>query len=214
MESLSIPAVSEIRSVQDEIEFHLRDLTASIDWAALFGNAGPLEIEIGSGKGRFLIQSALAHPDIHYVGIERSLHYFRIARERVLRQGLTNVRLLRDDAGYFVQKFIPDASVTAYHVYFPDPWPKKRHWKRRLFTPDFVDRVERTLTPGGTIDLATDHDAYFEEIVRLLDGAPGLRRMAELPERVRRLGPGITNFEAKYLAEGRPIYRAAYRRDG
>lgn len=192
--------------------FHVADLNGRVDWASMFGNGNPVEIEIGCGKGRFLIHSAMTFPHINYIGIERARKYFRIMRDRAAKRELMNVRLLCDDAAYFVTWCVPDASITAYHVYFPDPWPKKRHRKRRLFKPDFVTQVERTLIGEGTIDIASDYEEYFQEIVGLLDAAPGLIRMEDLPERVRALGAGMTNFEVKYAAEGRPIFRAAYKK--
>lgn len=152
----------------------------------------------------------MQYPDVNYLGIERSLHYFRIVKERVAKRA--NVRLLYDDASYVVRTFIPDRSITAYHVYFPDPWPKKRHRKRRLFQGDFPARVDRTLCVGGTIDIATDFEEYFNEMTSLLDACRGLRRRPDLPERVRLLGTGLTHFEVKYTAAGRSIYRAAFQK--
>ncbi|MBM3263607.1 MAG: tRNA (guanosine(46)-N7)-methyltransferase TrmB [candidate division Zixibacteria bacterium] len=196
------------------VEFFVRDLDPSLCWADLFGNDDLVEIEIGSGKGRFITRSAERYPYVNYVGIERSLHYFREALARVEKEGLSNVRLLRDDATYLIEKFAPDASVAAYHVYFPDPWPKTRHRKRRLFNPAFLAHLYRTLAPAGTIDLATDHEGYFGQIVRLFERTEGFERSETLPERVAALGPGITHFEAKYLIEERPIYRACYVKKG
>jgi len=198
----------------ETVEFRIRDLEGPISSNELFGNNHPVEIEIGCGKGRYLITSAETFPDINYVGVERSLHYFRIMKQRVEKRGLRNVRLLRDDAGYLVEKFLPDDSVTAYHIYFPDPWPKKRHRKRRLINPHFIGQAERTLSTGGTLDLATDFQEYFEEATGLLNESKILQPTVDLPERVRLLGTGMTNFEVKYVAEGRPIYRAAYVKTG
>ena len=198
---------------QSPVEIRIVELACPIDWADLFGNLNPVEIEIGSGKGRFVVQSALAHPTVNYLGIERSLHYFRLMRDRVVAAELSNARVLRDDAGYLIQKFVADNSVAAYHIYFPDPWPKNRHRKRRLFQPEFLTEIRRTLTPGGSLDFATDHEGYHKWIVKLLSQAPGLKPCAAVPFRVAALGEGITNFEAKYLAEGRPIYRGAVYKD-
>ena len=111
--------------ILDQIEISISDLNDRIDWAELFGNMNPVEIEIGCGKGRFIINSAMKYPDINYVGIERALRYFRFMKERSAKRNLTNIRVLQDDAGYFIERFVPDHSVTACHIYFPDPWPKK-----------------------------------------------------------------------------------------
>lgn len=193
-----------------DVEFRIRENEDQVRWDRFFDNVRPVEIEIGCGKGRFIINSAVAHPEINYIGIERALRYFRIMKERVVRRELANIRLLRDDAVYFVERFIPDETVSAYHVYFPDPWPKKRHRKRRLFNPRFLEEIERTLVRGGTLDFATDYVEYYEEILALLETSDRLAALEEIPERVRELGHDLTNFETKYTAEGRAIHRGAY----
>lgn len=193
-----------------DVEFRIRENEDQARWDRLFDNEKPVEVEIGCGKGRFLINSAMANPEINYIGIERALRYFRIMKERVVRRELANVRLLRDDAVYFVERFIPDGAVSAYHIYFPDPWPKKRHRKRRLFNTRFLEEIERTLAAGGTLDFATDYVEYFEEIQALLEASDRLDVLGEIPERVRELGRDLTNFETKYTAEGRAIHRGAY----
>lgn len=197
-------------AVSREVEFRIRENEEQVRWDRLFGNESPVEVEIGCGKGRFLINSAMAYPGINYIGIERALRYFRIMKERVVRRELGNVRLLRDDAVYFVERFIPDGAVSAYHIYFPDPWPKKRHRKRRLFNPRFLEEIERTLTAEGTLDFATDYVEYYEEIQALLEASDRLDALEEIPDRVRELGRDLTNFETKYTAEGRAIHRGAY----
>ena len=193
-----------------EVEFRIRENEDQVRWDRFFDNGRPVEVEIGCGKGRFIINSAVAYPEINYIGIERALRYFRIMKERVIRRDLTNIRLLRDDAVYFVERFIPDGAVSAYHVYFPDPWPKKRHRKRRLFNARFLEEIIRTLATGGTLDFATDYVEYYEEILALLEVSDGLAALEETPERVRELGSDLTNFETKYTAEGRAIHRGAY----
>ena len=192
------------------VEFRIRENEERVRWDQLFENGNPVEIEIGCGKGRFIINSAMAYPEINYIGIERALRYFRIMKERVVRRELTNIRLLRDDAVFFVESYIPDDAVSAYHVYFPDPWPKKRHRKRRLFNPQFLDQVVRTLAKGGTLDFATDYVEYYDEIRSLFDASDTLTGSEEIPESVKELGGDLTNFETKYAAEGRAIHRGAY----
>jgi len=196
--------------ILDQIEISMSDLNDLIDWTELYGNMNPVEIEIGCGKGRFIINSAMKYPDINYVGIERALRYFRFVKERSAKRNLTNIRVLQDDAGYFIERFVPDHSVTAYHIYFPDPWPKKRHRKRRLFKQDFLGHIERTLISGGTVDIATDYVEYYEEMIALIEASDVLNKMEDIPERVKSLGEIRTNFETKYVAEGRPIYRKGY----
>ncbi len=204
------PEPSRASTGAQDVEFRIRENEDQARWDRLFDNEKPVEVEIGCGKGRFLINSAMAYPEINYIGIERALRYFRIMKERVVRRDLANVRLLRDDAVYFVERFIPDGAVSAYHIYFPDPWPKKRHRKRRLFNTRFLEEIERTLAAGGTLDFATDYVEYFEEIQSLLEASDRLDVLGEIPERVRELGRDLTNFETKYTAEGRAIHRGAY----
>ena len=192
------------------MEFRIRENEEQVQWGRLFDDDSPVEIEIGCGKGRFIINSAVANPDINYLGIERALRYFRLMKERVVRRDLANIRLLRDDAVYFVERFVPDGAVSAYHIYFPDPWPKKRHRKRRLFNARFLEEILRTLASGGTLDFATDYVEYYEEILALLETTDRLDVQEEIPERVRELGRDLTNFETKYTAEGRAIHRGAY----
>ena len=211
MEQMTLPSEpSTAPATAVDVEFRIRENGDQVRWDRFFDNAGPVEIEIGCGKGRFIINSAEAYPDINYIGIERALRYFRIMKERVVRRELTNIRLLRDDAVYFVERYIPDETVSAYHVYFPDPWPKKRHRKRRIFNPRFLEEIARTLVTGGTLDFATDYVEYFEEILALLGASDRLAALEEIPERVRELGSDLTNFETKYTAEGREIHRGAY----
>ena len=172
-----------------------------LDWEGVFGNVHPVEIEIGSGKGRFLIESAQRHPKVNFVGVEWARKYLRIAHERSLKRELGNIRLVRAEAREFIEFFVPTESTQAFHIYFPDPWPKKRHHKRRLFNPRFLKEVERTLMPGGWLWLATDYRAYYEAISELLAGSDCLR------ETCREWKGTKTNYEEKYLAQGREIYR-------
>ena len=179
------------------------------DFRSLFGNDGPAELEIGVGKGRFLLGQAAARPEVNFLGIEWSLKYLRVAKERAQRQGLTNVRLFRADARHVLATLLPDRSVVRVHVYCPDPWPKKRHRKRRMFTPAAVNHIERVLVPGGYLDLSTDVRDYFDEIRELVPGSSGLRE-AEDPLFPNESSGGRTSYEAKYLQAGRPIHRATY----
>jgi tRNA (guanine-N7-)-methyltransferase len=120
-----------------------------LDWEAVFGNRQPVEIEIGIGKGRYLIAAAQAQPQTNFVGVEWASKYLRIALDRGQKRRLSNLRLVRADAREFVEFFVPAASARAFHLYFPDPWPKKRHHKRRLFNASFLNEVARALEPGG-----------------------------------------------------------------
>ncbi len=172
------------------------------------GASRPLELEIGSGKGTFLVQQATLQPEVNYLGIEWARAFFRYAADRVRRHELENVRLLHAEAGMFVRCYIPDAGLRQVHIYFPDPWPKKRHQKRRLIQEPFLRELHRTLQPAGMIRIATDHSDYF---AWMEDHAS---RVTDLFERLPFESPVSasqgelvgTNFERKYRREGRPFH--------
>ena len=180
-------------------------------FAGLFGRAGPVEIEIGSGKGRFLLDQAAARPGVNFLGIEWSLKYLRLTAERAQRRALSNVRLYRADARHVLADLVPDASVSRVHVYCPDPWPKKRHHKRRLFDAAVAADLARVLIPAGYLHVSTDMPAYFEVILEVLGGEPRLRPAADplFPADDPR---GRTSYEAKYLQAGRSIRRGCWAR--
>ena len=175
---------------------------------SFFGRRAPLEVEIGSGKARFLIASAQASPDRDYLGIERSLSYYRLCRERLARAKLPNARIVRSDGRLFVESALAPASVAAFHIYFPDPWPKKKQKKRRLLDGIFLELLAARLEPGGTLRIATDHPDYGRSLGPLLETVPSLERIewTSLP------APPPTHYELKYSREGRPIWRFAARR--
>ena len=178
------------------------------DPASFFGRNAPLEVEIGSGKARFLIASAREHSERDFLGVERSLSYYRICRERVERSGLANARVVRSDGRLFVETALSADSVSAFHIYFPDPWPKKRQKKRRLLDGIFLELLASRLAPGGTVRIATDHPDYGRSLGPLLETVPRLERVdwTSLP------APPPTHYELKYATEGRPIWRFAARR--
>ena len=176
-----------------------------LDFARLFGNTNPVILEIGSGKGRFLIATASERRDVNVIGIEKSLHYHRVIAERVNKRHLTNVRLINHDAFLVLQKMVPDASIAEVHIYFPDPWPRKREQKRRIIRPEVLAEVRRVLVEGGWGIYVTDHREYFEV------AAPLIAQV--FPTEARIPGPGDpprTNYEAKYRQEGRPIYETRF----
>jgi tRNA (guanine-N7-)-methyltransferase len=121
----------------------------------------PLEIEIGTGKGTFLVQQAPLCPDVNYLGIERAAGFYRYAADRMRRRGLSNVRILRADAGEFLRFWCTDEIAAVVHVYFSDPWPKKRHHKRRVIQDWSLEELHRILLPGGELRLVTDHEGLW-----------------------------------------------------
>jgi len=182
-----------------------------LDLAALFGNTHPVEVEIGIGKGRFLLAQAETRPEVNFLGIEWSVKYLRVARERAERRDLANVRLYRADARHVLADLLPDGSVARVHVYCPDPWPKKRHHKRRLFTPSTAAHLGRVLAAEGYLHLSTDVREYFDEILAILPAHAGLVEAAD-PLFPIGVEEGRTSYEVKYLALSRTIHRASYAR--
>ena len=180
-----------------------------LDLAAVFGNARPVEVEIGSGKGTFLLARAAGRPGLNFLGVEWARAYCHYTADRVRRAGLANVRMLRADANDLFARALADRSLWRVHVYFPDPWPKRRHHRRRLIQPGFLDQLRRTLRPGGQVLIVTDHLGYFRHIERVLAGAAGFCPVG-FPTMTDESGEVVgTNFERKYIAQGRRFYRAA-----
>jgi len=173
----------------------------------LFKRTAPLEIDIGCGKGRFLLAHAQRHPDINFLGVDRMLRRIRKIDRKAVRRELTNVRLLRADAYYTTAYLIPEESVSTYYILFPDPWPKKRHVTHRLFDPKYVDALHRTLEPGRPFHFATDHLPYFEAVreIMLRD-----KRFEEIPA-FEPLEEERTDFERLYL-NIKPIGRCSFRK--
>jgi tRNA (guanine-N7-)-methyltransferase len=184
---------------------------APLDWAAVFGNGHRVEAEVGFGKGLFLLTAAQQSPQTNFLGVEIERKYTLFTATRIAKRGLKNARLACADAKQFFRHRVPAGSLAAVHVYFPDPWWKRRHEKRRLFTAEFVGLCVRVLRPGGRLHLVTDVEEYFGIMKGLVAEQPGLRELPPPePKAPAHDLDYLTNFERKYRKEGRPIYRAAY----
>jgi tRNA (guanine-N7-)-methyltransferase len=198
-------------------ETHLLDVpdeAGKLSWAAVFGNEHPVELEIGSGKGTFLLAISEAKPESNFIGIEWAREYALFAADRMRRRGRDNVRVVLGEASWWVRCHVPDEGLAAVHIYFPDPWPKTRHHKRRLIQVPFIQEVHRVLRPGGRLRLVTDHADYFAHMQAVLQEQTWLEvaefdspvpLQADAPE-----GSIVgTNFERKYIAEGRTFNAVA-----
>jgi tRNA (guanine-N7-)-methyltransferase len=182
-----------------------------LDWEAVFGTSQPVELEVGSGKGLFLVNAAGQQPGHNFLGIEISRKYARLAAERAVKQSVDNVRLWPGDARPVLEKMVPAGSLRAVHVYFPDPWWKQRHKKRRVFTESLVAGVVKGLEPSGTLHVATDVEEYFGVIQALVAAEPCLVELPPPEEKQPEHNLDyLTNFERKFRIEGRAIFRAAY----
>jgi tRNA (guanine-N7-)-methyltransferase len=174
------------------------DILQRLDWPGLFGRSAPVELELGAGDGSFLMRHAALHPDHDFLGVERLLGRLRKIDRKSRRLGLTNVRALRLEASYVLEWMIPAGSLEALHIYFPDPWPKRRHWKRRLIDPRFTELVVRAIRPGGHFHVRTDDASYFEQMMEV-----GTAQAAFLPvETPTALLAVVTDFEADFHQQG------------
>jgi tRNA (guanine-N7-)-methyltransferase len=177
-----------------------------LDLARIFPGALPLEVELGSGDGSFLVQYAQAHPQCNYLGIERLLGRLRKLDRKGQRAHLDNLRGLRVEAGYFLEYLLPPHSARALHVYFPDPWPKRKHRKNRLVHERFTALADRVLTPGGNVYLRTDDADYFAQMTAVFR-ANSLFREIDTPSE---LAQHMTDFERDFQARGVHALRTAF----
>jgi tRNA (guanine-N7-)-methyltransferase len=191
--------------IVEPVGVEVETLARPIVWREMFGNDHPVELEIGMGKGTFLTDTAKARPGTNFFGLEYARWFWRYASDRLRRNGCTNVRTARAEAGYFIREFVGDSSLSVVHIYFPDPWPKKRHQKRRLIQAGFLEQVERILVPGGRLKLVTDHEDYFRQMEEVV-GASRLKKVEYVAGEVG------TNFERKYIKEGRKFFGIAAER--
>jgi tRNA (guanine-N7-)-methyltransferase len=175
-----------------------------------------VEIEIGPGKGAFVIASTEQRPHVFLLGIEAALGYASFAATRLKQTGRTNGLFLVDNGKLFLADRVDEGALAAVHVYFPDPWPKRRHRGRRFFTTDVLPVLARALRDGGYCYVATDNAAYAGQVCRVLGSAVDFERDEHEEQRCIELGEGHafspTNFERKYIEQGRVIRRYAFRR--
>ena len=197
----------------------LTDEAGKIRWTDIFGNDHPVELEIGAGKGTFLLAIAQALPEHNYLGIEYAKAYAEFAADRLRRHGVANARMVHAEATWWLRCHVPDSSLAALHVYFPDPWPKTRHHKRRLIQLPFLKEVHRMLVPGGKLRLVTDHADYFAHMQATLAAQNDLEVIPfDSPVALQADAPAGsivgTNFERKYIVEGRTFHATAARKPG
>jgi tRNA (guanine-N7-)-methyltransferase len=179
-----------------------------LDLGAMFPSARPLEIELGSGDGSFLAQYAGCHPERNFIGVERLLGRLRKLDRKARRLGLGNVRCVRIEASYFLEHLLPPGSAEAVHVYFPDPWPKRRHHKHRLINERFPMMACQALVEDGVIYARTDDAEYFARMKEVF-GASASFAETETPEE---LAATLTDFERGFIRRGVKTLRAAFRK--
>jgi tRNA (guanine-N7-)-methyltransferase len=179
---------------------------ASLDLLAIFGRVAPLDVDLGCGNGDLLSELARRKPDRNFLGVEKMAS--RVAKACRKAAALENVRVLNVESLYAVRHLLPENCVETFYLLFPDPWPKRRHQRRRIVQPAFLDSIHRALAPHGIFRIATDQADYFKQIERLALNDPRFEKVQHssvdsLP---------VTKFERRFRAAGAPIYWLALRK--
>ena len=187
--------------------YALPSIVALLNVAQLFPKSQPLEVELGCGDASFLVEYAQRHPDRNFIGVERLLGRIRKLDRKGRRAGLTNLRGVQIESSYFLKYLLPPRSVAALHIYFPDPWPKKRHHKNRLINESFPQLAAAALALGGVVYFRTDDKDYFVQITEVFGAAKKFQQV-ETPVD---LAEQLTDFEREFLERGIRTLRAAYR---
>lgn len=204
-----------VRKLKDypSISLNFEGLDGKIDFLRIFGRAGPVHVDVGTGKGTFLVKQAGAQSEVNFLGIEWANKYYRHAVDRMGRWGLTNVRIIKTEAALFIKEHLADSSVDCFHIYYPDPWPKKRHHKRRFINKENTNHMIRCLKPGGIIRIATDHEDYWQWIQEVIKPQEELQEIEFTPTSGARSSELVgTNYERKYIKEERDIFTIAVKK--
>jgi tRNA (guanine-N7-)-methyltransferase len=175
--------------------------------AEVFPRTASIEVDLGCGDGLYLASLAARNPHRNFLGIERLLGRVRSACRKISLADLTNARILRVEIGYAIAHLFPDCSVQAFHLMFPDPWPKRRHSRRRVVTEDFLASIYRGLAPSGTLRIATDQSDYFREIERLIAGCPQFLLTVDQEAPV-----AVSTFEKRFRQGEMEIHRLVLRK--
>ena len=201
--------------IQIDSPFYLRaeDLSSPAEWHTVFGNANPLVLEIGCGTGDFVVKTAEDQPGLNFIAIDYYNKGCYKSCRRIERHGVTNVRVLREEARQFITERIAPASLAAVHINCPDPWPKKRHRKRRLVNRQFVEFLLPYLAPGGDFYFATDFDDYGLDVAGFMPQVPGMTNMLAPDLYLYELeGYHLSRYMEKFMAEGKKIHFVHYRK--
>lgn len=190
----------------ENLIIELRTILEPLDQAEHFPKAQPLEVELGCGDASFLAEYARRNPQTNFIGVERLLGRIQKLHKKGVRLGLQNTRGVRIESAYFMQYLLPPQGAQAVHIYFPDPWPKKKHRRHRLINEAFPKLAERVLVPGGIVYLRTDDLDYFQQMTEVFAAASQYSKM----ETPIALAEVTTDFEREFNAQGIPTQRAAY----
>ena len=195
--SLAVPA---------NLIVELNSIVERLNLAQLFSKSQPLEIELGCGDASFLAEYARRNPERNFIGVERLLGRIQKLDRKGRRAGLANLRGVRIESAYFLQYLLPPHAASALHIYFPDPWPKKKHRRHRLINEGFPALAKSTLTPGGVVYLRTDDKDYFQQMTDVFAASNDYQKVETPAE----LAEVLTDFERAFNAQGIPTLRAAY----
>ncbi len=186
--------------------YDLPSILQRIEITNIFPKTQPVEVELGSGDGSFLVEYAALHPEHNFIGVERLLGRIRKMDRKARALAITNLLGVRIESSYFIEYLLPASSAIALHVYFPDPWPKRKHRRHRLINERFPTLARQALAPGGMVYLRTDDQNYFEQMIEVFAASPQFRPMT-IPEELVQLR---TDFEKDFEAQGINTLRAAY----
>jgi tRNA (guanine-N7-)-methyltransferase len=192
------------------IIYPLGTIVERLELSRLFTAAQPLEVELGSGDGSFLAQYAALHPERNFIGVERLLGRLRKLERKCQRAGIFHVRAIRIEASYFLDWLLPPNSTAALHIYFPDPWPKRKHRKHRLINDRFPLLARAVLRPDGAVFLRTDDADYFAQMQAVFAASPFFKPIETPPD----LAAMLTDFERDFQRQGIATLRAAFQSVG
>ena len=191
---------------QNNLVVQLRSIVEPLKLAELFPKPQPLEVELGCGDASFLVEFARRNPERNFIGVERLLGRIQKLDRKGRRAGLANLRGVRIESSYFLQYLLPPHSAVALHVYFPDPWPKKKHRRHRLINEHFPALARAALVPAGVVYLRTDDADYFQQMTEVFAASPEFQKIETPPE----LAELTTDFERDFNSRGIQTLRAAY----
>ena len=191
---------------QNHLLLQLSSIIERLNFEELFSKSQPLEVELGCGDASFLVEHARRNPERNFIGVERLLGRLRKLDRKGRRAGLANLRGVRIESSYFLEYLLPPHSVAVLHIYFPDPWPKKKHRKHRLINERFPEIARTVLAPGGAVHLRTDDEDYFQQMT----GVFGANREFQPVATPSALAEGLTDFEREFRERGIQTLRAAY----
>ncbi len=198
------------------VSLTIAKLSGYADFGNIFGRDAPVHIDIGTGKATFLLSQSLKQPEVNFLGIERASRYYRHAVDRMGRWGVENVRIIRAEVAAFISGYVKDNSVDCFHIYFPDPWPKTKHHKRRLLTRVNIEQMLRCLKSAGTIRIATDHHEYYQQIEQVLGSLANRLEQIPFSPTASAVSSEVvgTNYERKYIRDKKGIFTIAVRKTG